>query len=101
PPTTTLYPLSLHDALPIFAALTAQASALSRTTRFQDTAVTSAQGLLATYGVLPEKLAAATQASADLAAAIGVGIDQAAQLVGGRSEERRVGNEGRWGGGGG
>lgn len=64
------------------AALLAQADGLQKLTRYSDDAVISAQALLATFGVAPEKLEQATQVTVDLAAALGVDLETAARQVG-------------------
>jgi hypothetical protein len=65
-----------------FAALTAQASALQRTTLYTDDQVQSAQTLLASLGRLTgQGLEKATEAAADLAAGLGIDLESAAQMI--------------------
>jgi hypothetical protein len=63
-------------------ALKKQAAALQKVTQFGDEATIEAQALLATYGVAPEKMEAATQAMVDFAAATGRDLKTAALTVG-------------------
>lgn len=66
----------------VAAALNAQAVELQKTTRFSDDAVTSAQALLANMGLSAQEIPLATQAAADLAAALKIDLDSAAKQVG-------------------
>ncbi len=63
-------------------ALQAQAEALEEVTRFSDEAIISAQAFLAQLGVSPDQLELATEATTDLAAALGIDLQAAARLVG-------------------
>lgn len=62
--------------------LQAQAAALQQQTRFGDEAIIQAQAYLATLGVTAEQLPKATQATVDLAAALGISLESAARNVG-------------------
>ena len=64
-------------------ALKAQANELQRTTTNSDEAITSIQALFATFGVAPSKIEAATLAAANLSAALGIDLTQAATQVAG------------------
>jgi len=63
-------------------ALNEQSAALQKTTRFSDETVTSAQALLANMGLAASQIPVATQAAADLAAALKIDLNSAAQQVG-------------------
>lgn len=66
------------DAEAAAAALTKQANALAATTRFQDDAITSAQTRLASVASSREEIESLTVAAADLAAALGISVEDAA-----------------------
>lgn len=59
-----------------------QAEVLSTITGATDTAILSTQALIAQLGVAPGQLEKATQASVDLAAALGISLEAAARNVG-------------------
>lgn len=63
-------------------ALKAQAVALQQVTKFGDEQIMELQGLLATYGVSTDKIAEATEATLDMASALGMDLNAAAQIVG-------------------
>jgi hypothetical protein len=71
------------SALQLKSALIEQGHALQSTTQFAHEAITSVQALLATFGVQASQLKEATQATADLAARLGIDLDTAAREVGG------------------
>ena len=59
-----------------------QASALQDVTRYGDEAIIQAQAYLATLGVQADQIPQATQATLDLAAALGISLESAARNVG-------------------
>lgn len=59
-----------------------QASALQQVTRYGDEAIIQQQALLATLGVQAAQIPLATQATVDLAAALGISLESAARNVG-------------------
>jgi methyl-accepting chemotaxis protein len=60
----------------------AQAAALQKITKFGDEAIITQQALLTQMGVTAEKLPDATQATVDLAEAMGISLESAARNVG-------------------
>ena len=71
-----------EEAEATLAALNAQAEALQKLSRFDDDAITGAQAILARFIEQRSALEAATKATVDFAAANGVDLARAAQLVG-------------------
>jgi hypothetical protein len=66
----------------VVSALNEQAQAIARVTDLQDDQITSVQTLLAQLGVQASQIPEATQATIDLAAALGIDLNTAAQQVG-------------------